>query len=411
MKVLKLLTLLSLAFSSLVFAKDNIDDNTTALNSYLSGLKRKQFEYDHGKNEAESSKLRDSWIAPLQLNYSYSRSKPFTKELTNQSAAIRMDQPIFKSGGIYYGIKFANASRLYSNYTIEVAKRKMIKDTIAILMQLKQTDMRIAVQNLQIQNSEINLAQKKEQYLNGQLDSGFLNNAIIQRNNVIQALYDIESNKEKLLNQFSALSDLDAKTAKIPHLELMNQEEFLAHNIAIKQKDAAIKKSQYKKDITVVKYLPKVNFTAGYSWNKSQQQFSTTALFTKDIKYYDYGIRINMPIDLNTFRDIESAKIDFLKSQVALKDKQREFKALFQQILKNIDNFNKKIALSNENIELYAKLSEDTKKLFLAGYKTQYDVDTLSNSLKIQKLNSKIYEIDKQLELLKLYEIYVNEGK
>ncbi len=407
MKVLKLSTLLCLAFSSLVFA----NENNSTLNSYLSDLKRKQFEYDHGKNDAESSKLRDSWVAPLQLKYSYSRSKPFTKELTNQSAAIRIDQPIFESGGIYYGIKFANASRLYSDYTIEVAKRKMIKDTIAILMQLKQADMRIEVQKLQIKNSEINLVQKKEQYLNGQLDSGFLNNAIIQRNNVIQALYDIEANEEKFLNQFNSLSDLDPKIAKIPHLALIDEEEFLAHNIVLKQKNAEIKKSEFKKDITVAKYLPKVSFTAGYSWNKSQQQFSTTALFTKDIKYYDYGIRVNMPIDVNTFRDIQSAKIDFLKSQVLIKDKQRELKALFEQVFHNIENFDKKIALSNENIELYAKLSEDTKKLFLAGYKTQYDVDTLSNSLEIQKLNSKIYEIDKQLELLKLYEMYVDKGK
>ncbi len=402
MKVLKLSTLLCLAFSSLVFA----NDNNTTLNSYLSNLKRKQFEYDNSKNEVDSSKLRDSWIAPLKLNYSYSRSKPFTRELTSQSAAIRIDQPIFESGGIYYGIKFANASRLYSHYTIEVAKRKMIKDTISILMQIKQTALKIEVQKLQIKKSEINLTQKKEQYLNGQLDSGFLDNAIIQRNKVIQALYDIETRKEKLLNQFSALSDLDVKTARIPYLELIDQEEFLTHNIVLKQKNAEIKKSEYKKDVTAVKYLPKISFTAGYSWNKSQQQFSTTALFTKNIKYYDYGIRINMPIDLNTFRDIESAKIDFLKSQVIIKDKQREFKALFKQVMQNINNFKKKKNLSLENKGIYTKILKETRKLFKAGYKTDYDVSLLENSVAISSINYEIFEIDEQLELLTLYEMY-----
>ncbi len=404
MKALQLSTLLCLAFSSLTFANEN---NT--LDSFISDLKRKQFEYDYVKNEAESSKLRDSWIAPLQLNYSYTRSKPFDTELVSKSAAIRMDQPIFQSGGIYYGIKFANASRLYTNYTIDVAKRKMIKDAVSILMQLKQTALKIEAQKLQIKNSEINLAQKKEQYLNGQLDSGFLDNAIIQRNIVIQSLYDIETAQEKLLNKFSILSDLDVSVAHVPHLELINLEDFLAHNIVLKQKNAEIKKSEYKKDITVAKYLPRVNFTAGYNWNNSQQQFAAGFVpFTNDSEYYDYGLRVNMPIDLNTFRDIESVKIDFLKSQVVEKDKERELKALFQQVLKNIENFDKKIALSNENIELYTKLSEDTKELFRAGYKTQYDVDTLNNSLKIQELNSKMYEIDKQLELLNLYEMYVN---
>ena len=408
MKVLQLSTLLCLAFSTLTFANEN--NNT--LDSFISDLKRKQFEYDYGKNEAESSKLRDSWIAPLQLNYSYTRSKPFSDELTSQSAAIRMDQPIFQSGGIYYGIKFANASRLYTNYTIDVAKRKMIKDTVSILMQLKQTALKIEAQKLQIENSEINLAQKKEQYLNGQLDSGFLDNAIIQRNIVIQALYDIETAQEKLLNKFSILSDLDPRDTQVPHLELINLEDFLAHNIVLKQKNAEIKKSEYKKDITVAKYLPRVNLTAGYSWNNTEQQFDATyPAFKNDAQYYDYGVRVNIPIDLNTFRDIESVKIDFLKSQVVEKDKERELKALFEQVLKNIENFDKKIALSNDNIELYTKLSEDTKKLFSAGYKTEYDVDTLNNSLRIQELDLKVYEIDKQLELLNLYEMYVNEGK
>ena len=63
MKALKLFTLLCLAFNTLTYANE---DNT--LDSYISGLKQKQFRYEYEKNEAESSKLRDSWIAPLQLN-------------------------------------------------------------------------------------------------------------------------------------------------------------------------------------------------------------------------------------------------------------------------------------------------------------------------------------------------------
>ena len=405
MKALKLSALLCLAFSSLTFANEN--NNT--LDAYISDLKQKEFRYDYEKNEAESSKLRDSWIAPLQLNYTYKRSKPFDDELESQSAAIRMDQPIFQSGGIYYGIKFANASRLYSDYSIDVAKRKMIKDTVSLLMQIKQQELRIEAQELQIKNAEINLAQKKEQYLNGQLDSGFLDNAIIQRNVVIQALYDMQTAKEKLLNRFSILSDLDYRSATIPHLEFISAQEFLKHNIVLKQKDAEIQKNLYAKDVRIAKYLPRVSFTAGYNWNNSQQQFDANfPAFTNDSQYYDYGIRVTMPLDLNTFRDIESAKIDFLKAQVVAEDKKRELKALFDQVLHNIENVDKKIALSQENIELYTKLSEDTKKLFDAGYKTQYDVDTLSNSLKIQELDTKVYEIDKQLELLNLYEMYVN---
>ena len=407
MKASKLALLLLLLSSSVVFANEN--NNT--LDSYISDLKQQEFGYDYEKNEAESSKLRDSWIAPLQLNYSYSKSKPYEDEQVNQNAAIKMDQPIFQSGGIYYGIKFANASKLYSDYSIDVAKRKMIKDTISILMQIKQSELKIQAQKLQIINSDINLAQKKEQYLSGQLDSGFLDNAIIQRNIVISALYDIETAQQKLLTQFSTLSDLDYETATIPHLEYISSEEFIKHNIVLKQNDAIIAKNDYYKNVTIAKYLPRVSVTAGYNWSNSEQQFSDNVGFKNDLNYYDYGIRASMPLDINTFRDIESVKVDYLKSKVVRQDKQRELEALFAQVLHNIENYEKKIELSNENIKLYTKLSEDTNKLFAAGYKTQYDVDTLKNSLEIQTIDTRVYEIDKQLELLNLYEMYVNEGE
>ncbi len=409
MKGLNLLLLLCLGSSSTLLA----NENNASLDSFISDYKNQQFEYDYKKSEAESSQLRDSWIAPLRLNYNYSKSNPYTTEQLNESAGIRMDQPIFQSGGIYYGIKFADASKLYNDVSIDVAKRKMIKDAISLLMQIRQTSLRIQKQKLQIKNSDINLLQKKEQYLNGQLDSGFLDNAIIQKNIVVQALYDIETNREKLINKFSALSDLNYKKVSILHLKMISKDEFLHYNTYIKQSEYRLEKSLYAKDVRVAKYLPKVNLTAGYNWQKtSNQQFSPTfPAFSQERDYYDYGFKLSIPIDINTFRDIESAKVDYLKSQVIKKDRVRELSALYDQVMNNIKNFNKKIALSRQNRELYKKLLDDTQKLYASGYKTKYDVQTLTNSLAIQKIDTKIYKMDKQLELLNLYEMYIKAGK
>ena len=407
MKVLKLSTLLCLLFSSATFA----NENNSTLDAYISDFKKEQFKYDYEKNEAEGSKLHDAWIAPINLNYSYSRSKPGSKELTKQTAAIRMDQPIFQSGGIYYGIKFANASRLYADYSVDVAKRKMIKETISILMQIKKTTLLISKQELQILNAGIDLEQKKEQYLNGQLDSGFLDNAIIQKNVVTQALYDIQTTKEKLITQFQTLSDLSYEKVSIPYLEFISGEDFIKHNIVLKLSQAEAQKNQRYTDVTVAKYLPKVSFTAGYNWTSGEQFLSNSIIINNELSYYDYGVKASMPLDINAFRDVESAKVDYLKSQVVTRDKQRELNALFEQVMHNIDNFDKKIRLSKNTTDIYSKLLVDTQALFNAGYKTQYDVDTLQNSLKIQSLDSKVYEMDKQLELLTLYEMYVNDGK
>lgn len=411
MKVLKLSTLLCLAFSSYAVA----NENNATLDGYISDYKKAGFNYDYEKNQAESSKLRDSWIAPLSLSYSYSKSKPYTTEQTNQNAAIRMDQPIFQSGGIIYGIKYAEASRRYNDFSIDVAKRKMIKETIATLMQIKQNELQEKAQELRIKNADINLEQKKEQYLSGQLDSGFLDDAIIQRNSVKQTLYDIQTTQEKLINSFHTLSDLDYKTAHIPHLEFLDAKSFMKYNIVLKQNRADIQKNDYYKNVTIAKYLPKVSFTAGYQWSKSEgQKFFVGGNLvdsSNELDYYDYGLKASMPININMFRDIESVRVDYLKSQVVEKDKKRELQALFAQVMKNIKNFDNKIVLSQENKKLYKKLLEDTTKLYKAGYKTQYDVDTLKNSLEIQKINTKVFEIDKQLALLTLYEMYVNNGE
>ncbi|WP_428739341.1 TolC family protein [Sulfurimonas sp.] len=403
MKALTLLSLLLVSFSLLA------NENNASLDTYLSDLKKKQFDYDYNKNDEESSQLRDSWIAPLQLSYSYSKSDPYGTEQTTQNAAIKMSQPIFQSGGIYYGIRYANALKLYNDYTIDVAKRKMIKDTVSILMQLKKADLQEKRQVLQIENADINLAQKQEEYLSGRLDSGFLDDAIIQRNVVKQALFDIQNSKEELITQFQVLSDLDYTKAPIPYLEFIKEEDFLKNNIVLKQNESQIEKDRYYKNVTIAKYLPQVSFNAGYNWQKSEGQLFSQTDGERD--YYNYGVSVSMPLDINMFNDIASVRIDYLKSQVVQEDKKLELTKTFEQVLHNIDNIDKKIKLSSENMELYAKLLDDTKSLYDAGYKTEYDVENLQNSLDIQKIDTKIYEIDKQLELLTLYEMYVNNGE
>jgi len=400
--------LYSLALASVIWA-DEID-----LESYISDLKTKEYSYDYEKSLLDKNKLRDSWIQPLQLRYSISKSNPYNETGAPtqkvQNAAIVMDQPIFKSGGIYYGIKFAQASYAYNKYSIDVAKRKMIKDAVSLLMQIKQSRLSITRQELQIDNSRINLEQKKEQYLNGQLDSGFLNNAIIEKNKVTQTLYDLQTNQERLISKFGAISDLNYDEARVPSLTLISQENFLGNNIDVKQVQSEGEKNLYNKDVTLEKYLPTVSVTAGYNWDKLENpSFAGTSVQSPpETAYYDYGLKASMPIDFNSIRDVESAQVEYLKSLVLVEDKKRELIALYEQVTENLKNFEKKIALSKENEDLYSTLLDETKQLFIAGYKTQYDVNNLKNSVEIEKVDQKIFELDKQLELLNLYEKLIN---
>ena len=400
MRGLKTYLVLWLLCSGVAYSEDNLE-------SYISSTKKEQFSYDYEKNDADSSKLRDSWIAPIKLQYVYNKSKPYEAVQVTKNSSITIDQPIFSSGGIYYGIKYAQASLVYANYSVEVAKRKLIKDAISTLMQIKKVDLNIQKQKLLVKNAEINLELKKDAYLSGQLDSGFLDRAIIDKNGFIEMLYDIQTSKERLISHFKTLSDIDYKTAFIPHFKLLKEDEFLEKNLVLKMAKSKIEKDDYNQNITIAKYLPRVNFTAGYNWSKSEnQQFGNGIAFSQDINYYNYGFRVTMPIDINTFRDVQSSKVNYLKSKIDVKDKQKTLASLYEQVFQNIANLSKKEKLSLQNKTLYKKLLEDTKELYKAGYKTEYDVQTLNNSLKIQDINVKVLEIDKQLELLNLYESY-----
>jgi len=278
-------------------------------------------------------------------------------------------------------------------------------------MPIKRTELQIERQHLQIDNSHINLEQKREQYINGQLDSGFLNNAIIEKNIVTQALYDLETTKESLVSNFQSISDSDYKSKAIPHLDYLEEEAFLEHNIDIKLRKSSIERDYYQKNMTMAKYFPTISLNGSYKWDRSENfQFGNTgAGYSGETKYYSYGFRASMPLDINTFRDIESAQADYLKSKVMLDDSKRSLQALFEKVSHNLENIDKKIGLANENQELYEVLVHDTDILYKSGYKTAYDLQNMQNSLEIEKINIKMYYYDKQLELLDLYEKVTSE--
>lgn len=403
---------LSIALSLLCSLGFAAEETNGSLESYISANKQEYFRLEAEKVESNSDMLRDSWISPIMLQYSHAVSEAYDNKSTTKKTSISIDQPIFQSGGIYFGIKFAEASRVYGEYSLESAKRKLIKDAIALLMQVRQSDLKIQKQNLLIQNAAINLEFKKEQYLSGQLDSTFLDDAIVERNSAKQILIDIEAAKQRLLSQLRVISDVAYESVTLPRLELLEEESFFANNLAYEQAKSESEKNYYAKNMTVAKYLPQISLNAAYNWDRIENfnvGGSSVGATERKTDYWTYGFKASMPLNINTFDDMQSTRAEYLKAKVLEQDKKRELKAVYEQVIQNIERFDKKIVLSRENQEIYEKLLNDTKELFAAGYKTEYDVALLANSLEIQKLDVKIAELDRQLELLTLYETAANE--
>jgi hypothetical protein len=112
MKALNL-SLTLLVVSTSLFAKQS-----STLEQYISQNKKQIFSYDYEKNVQDSLMQKDSWINPINLQYSYSKSNPYTKVQLSENAAIKIDQPIFRGGGIFYSIKHAEASKKYADFSL-----------------------------------------------------------------------------------------------------------------------------------------------------------------------------------------------------------------------------------------------------------------------------------------------------
>ena len=133
------------------------------------------FNYSETQNEENSSKLKKDWINPIDLSY----TKSYTDLYDTTKSAITISQPIFKSGGIFSAIKYAEANYKYNKLDINMQRKELIKDATTMLFNLHVIDLNIKKNQLLLKNANIDIIRKKEQVLNGFLDTSFLDNAIL----------------------------------------------------------------------------------------------------------------------------------------------------------------------------------------------------------------------------------------
>ena len=156
----------------------------------LSQKQLKNLQLSQDKANIDSSKLKIDWLNPINFSYKENISIP-KKDINNfiipntKISTISINQPIFKSGGIYNAIKYANSNQKYQTLDIKSKKKALIKDATLLLFQLKQLDLKIKKQLLKIKNSKIDVDIKNKQVLNNLLDMSFLNNAFLFLNLIV----------------------------------------------------------------------------------------------------------------------------------------------------------------------------------------------------------------------------------
>ena len=369
----------------------------------LSHTQNSLFEYDQEKNKDEMFKLKNSWINPINLSYSYSKTNQFASDKKTNVASISINQPIFKSGAIYSSIKYAKFLDIYNQMNIEKSKKIAIKNAYEILFNIKKIDVTIKKQRLLIENEDIDINRKKEQFLSGVIDSSLLNNAIISKNSLLQSQEDLMEQKKSLILDFKNLSDLDYKSVSLPTFKLISKNEYVNNNQDLKLAKENAKVQRYEKNSVIGNNLVTISLNGSYNTVKESYSPQTLMLQNNRFNYYKVGFTISMPIGVNSIKNVQSAKVSYLKSKLSILDEKNKLEHKYQTFVLKIRNLDKKIKILKENNSLYESLINSTKDNIKAGINTILDLKELQNTEKINNLTIESYKIDKNIELLNLY--------
>ena len=393
-------------FIFLLFSMLNLEaENLKVDESFLSDLKKESFKLQKEGATKEADQLHDSWLDPIYGGYSYSiDNQPEDSKQHSQSAYISVDQAIFKSGGIYFAIKYANALKSANLKNIEEQKKQLIKSVISILYQIKDIEIQLEKQELVIANADIDLERKTELYRNGQLDSSYVDDAMLTKNAQELTKLELENSKRTLIIQLEEVSDVDYKTVTLPKFKLISQEQFVEQDLTLKELAHRIQSTKYYKKMQFSRYFPSVNLTGGVYWNRTENMFMggmTRDSFNND--YWKIGLAISIPIvDFDRGYSNEIARIDSMEAVLNKKDKERKLETQYSLSIEKLKNIDNKIDLAKKNLELYNNLLAETKEQYDVGRKTELDFKNLENSKEIKNFEIQSLEIEKQLLLIDL---------
>ena len=371
------------------------------LSDILSDTKQHLFDYRFEANDLQSDMLSKSWINPVTVRYGKDYTTRFKSgTIDTGNFSVYIDQPIFRSGGIYYAIKYADAVRQSNHVDITLQRRKMIGDAVTVLFQLKRNKLEQKKLHYQIRNDAIDIQQKRDSYNAGLIDSSFLDQAILKKSQDETALLQLQFNAMELRQRFSLLSDKNPDRLKLPKLKLVDKSAYLKEHLELKRDVAHAHEMDYKQKTIWAKYLPTVSLQAQYNNGDLNPLFLSPNL---NGTYYNYGFTVSMPIDVNAWSDIELSKVEKLQAATEVIDKRHTAKEEYDWIHNSLKILDKKIALAHKDEKVYSNLYRVTRNLVNAGEKTPLDAQVMKNSLQIRKLDQKIFRIDKQIQLLKLY--------
>ena len=368
--------------------------------SLLSVLKQEQFRLEREHNELSSDTLKFNWLNPIEGAWGWSKTEnSLNSDKETGTFSIVLNQPVFKSGGIYFAMRYADASREFLRLKTQNDHQSLMKQAIGLGLRYQKTTLQMERTQLQIANAVLDIERKKEQYESGFADSSDLDQALLNKNNLEHTLLELRRTSVQIAREFESISDSSLATLALPRFEMMDEAAYMRASLHVKQQAGALEKSKWLQRANVSNYLPTVSLNAAY-YHKTDEWSSRRE---RD-EYQTYGVRISMPLyDINRARSLELKRVETLQESVRLQDVKRSEQKLFERVQEEVDFLHQKRTISLENFRLYGELLASTKDLATAGQKTTLDVETLENSRQTMRIDGEIYALDAQLALLDLY--------
>lgn len=369
---------------------------------YLSPLKLESLELLKEQNEEDSQKLLWQWVNPLNLTYSESRNYDYSPSTRTKSYAIGVNQPIFKSGAIYHSIRYAKSSKRYGEAEISLKERELIVKALNALFTLQKLDHEIQKQKLLVENAAIDVERKKEQFQAGFVDSGTLDNAILDKNQAEIRALELEDSRLEALKNLSDVSEIrDYRTIELPRFYWIDKESYLTQNLELERLrwDEERQGAKYKE--TVASFLPQISLQADYYHQHNQ---NTRLLSDGWSDYKTAGVVLSIPFfDLTMSHQVQSAKINHLKASLERADAKRSEENLYERQKAKLNILGERKRIASEDLKLYNSLLQDSIDRSAVGDLTEYDVKTMQNSKRSREMDIQIYELEEQILFLDLY--------
>jgi len=367
------------------------------LQNYLTDEKNLLFDFQQQQNTVQTGMLQNSWVSPVTVSYQRDwKPKADGTMRASDAFSIGIDQPIFKSGGIFFGIKYTQALRGANKKEIALQKRQLIAQAAEILFTYRKTKLQLRKLQLLVKNGAIAIKRQTEMYGAGMVDSSVLDQTILAHNRDTNQKLDLQLALRQLRANFSFLSDKNPDKLRMPKLHLLSLKHYAKKNLNLAAKKLRALEKRYSSRMTWTKYLPTVTAYAHYRY--TDEFIPGTMKVSKN-----YGLRVSMPLSVNAPADIEASRLDYLLAQVRVRDQRKVIRAEYALVRASLRILDRKIALAKQDESLYRRLLKNTEELRKAGQKIDQDIQTMRNSLAMKKLDRRIFYLDKQLQLLKLY--------